>query len=170
MTDYIFDIETTGLDSINSRITCIVLMNINTEEIISFYGQNEKCILDNFWNFVNKNVTKLFSFYGDSFDLPFIIKRSIINNEKINIVNHIDLAKVINSLHISNKPYEKGKLSDWAKILGFEVKTENGFQMLKYFEEKRFIKIKQHCEEDVKITLELYKRCKYCGVLDEIKK
>jgi hypothetical protein len=58
-----------------------------------------------------------------------------------------------------------GKLGDWAKLMGIEVKTENGLKMLEYYKNKQFDLIKEHNAEDVDITRKLYNKLKYCGVI-----
>ena len=91
MSEIILDIETDGLHSITNRITCISFMNIDNLEIKSFCGKDEKEILINFWNMFNENDT-LVTYNGDGFDIPFIIKRSLILNIPMKrIINKLDL-------------------------------------------------------------------------------
>ena len=168
MTKYILDIETNGLDSIKDRITCITLLEINNDIPTSFYGENEKNILEQFWNSI-KSAEEIIYFNGDGFDLPFLIKRSLINNVRISDnfskIKFIDLRKTVNSFFSSYNKYEKGSLNDWANILNIEIKTENGLKMLEFYEKKNWKAIREHCEEDVYISKLLYERCKNCNLL-----
>ncbi len=58
-----------------------------------------------------------------------------------------------------------GGLDFWAKVLGFEQKTNDGKKMPEYYFRKDWKKIKEHCEEDCLVTKELYLRCVHCGVI-----
>jgi len=165
--EIVFDVETTGLKPMEDRITCISILNLEHNAPVSFYGENESLILKQFWNAI-KDVTKAISFNGDGFDIAFLIKRSLINNVRVTNLfkNHIDLKKVVNCFFFTYNKYEKGKLTDWGKILGIKVITENGAEMIKHYEKKDWKTIKAHCEEDVMLTKALFMRCKECGLLE----
>ena len=164
--EIIFDIETTGFDPMEKRITCISLINIEHDKPVSFYGEDESLILKQFWNVI-KDGAKTISFNGDSFDIPFLIKRSLINNVPVTNLfkKHIDLRKVANSFYFTYKEHEKGKLTDWGKILGIDVITEDGAEMINHYEKKDWKTIKAHCEEDVMLTKALFTRCKECELI-----
>lgn len=157
----LIDIETTGLNPLEDRILCISLIKENI--VISFIGEDEKKILTDFWETFDGEFV---GYNSDTFDIPFIIKRSLINNIKTKIiVESIDIRKVVNCFKYSYNKYEKGKLSDWAKILEIEIKTDNGEKMAEFYRDKRWIDIKAHCEEDIYILKKLVERCEECGVL-----
>lgn len=159
---YIWDIETNGLYSISSRVTCISLLNITTNKITTFLGEDESVILTSFWNLINQD-SELIGYNSDGFDWSFIVKRSIINNVKVcdnyTKIKLTDLRKIVNQFFVTYSRQEKGTLNDWAVILGFGEKTANGKQMLKFFADRDFESIKQHCEEDIQLTKLLYDRC-----------
>jgi len=163
----IFDVETTGLNPMEDRITCISLLNLEHDKPVSFYGEDESLVLKQFWNAIKDNVETI-SFNGDGFDIAFVIKRSLINNVKVTNLfkRHIDLRKVVNSFYFTYNKYDKGKLTDWGKILGIDVVTENGAEMIKHYEKKDWKTIKAHCEEDVVLTKALFTRCKECGLIE----
>ena len=157
----IIDIETTGLNGVLDRITCISLLDYETDRIDSFMDEDEKLILTQFWDYFNELDT-LVGYNLDDFDIPFIIKRSLVNHIKIKKISPIiDVMKIVNSY----KYRSLGKLDDWSFVLTGEKKEEDGKKCIEYYENKEWTKIKKHCEEDVKITKLLYNRCLYCGLV-----
>jgi len=167
MIKLVLDIETSGLHSIEARITCISIYNINTKNIISFCEEDEEKILKDFWNFI-KEEDKIITFNGDAFDIPFILKRSLIKKVIMKkLANTLDLRKIVNSFYTNYNKFEKGTLSDWAKILGFGEKKSNGKAVLAMFEAKDWKGIRDHCEEDVKLTYQLYKRSKEVNLIGD---
>jgi len=168
MNKFAFDIETVSLNPMTDRILCISLQNVLYSKPTTFYGEDESKILKNFWDSM-KNVTHLYGFNSDEFDIPFLIKRSLINKVRIcdnfRDIKLIDLRKIVNSFLISYIRFSKGTLRDWAKILDMECTTENGSKMKELYEKKDWEKIVAHCEEDVSVCKALYERCINCGVL-----
>lgn len=161
----IIDIETEGLHAITDKITCISCLNIVNGDVQSFVGADEKKLLEEFWD---KYLDRLevTTFNGESFDIPYIIKRSLINKIKMKkFGKSLDLRKSVNGFFYSYNKFEKGSLNDWSKILGLGEKTTDGLEMVKAAKEGNYQLIKEHCEEDVKLTYELYKRCVECNLI-----
>lgn len=159
----IIDIETNGLEPMENIISCISLIN-NKGELKTFCCDNEKEILTNFWNEFRELET-LYGFNITSFDIPFLIKRSLINKIKMKKIRNDlikDLRLIVNGFFYSYEKRTHGSLDDWAKLLGCEPKIENGEKMVEYYETKQFDKIKEHCEYDVILTQKLLDRCKEC--------
>jgi len=78
-----FDIETSGLDPLKDRITAIGVSNcFGTDAIID---KDEKHILEEFWKGIKSRYpyVRLIGFNCWSFDMPFIIIRSLKHNVKI---------------------------------------------------------------------------------------
>jgi uncharacterized protein YprB with RNaseH-like and TPR domain len=165
----ILDIETTGLNPIEDRILCITMKSINGENEKVMVSDDEKAILTNFFDSIEDTffTPTVYTFNGDSFDIPFIIKRCIINKVPIKsfIYNTVDIRKLVNSFKLNHDIYTKGTLRDWAKILGIEVKTQDGGKMKELFEAKQWVLIKEHCREDVEILRQLCIRCYEVGLL-----
>ena len=168
MTKYlIVDIETTSIDpSENGRITCISIYNFDDDKTISFYGEDEIKILLDFWNYVESlKCPTLVTFNGSSFDLPYLIHRSIVRSQRIVKYSHLDLRQIVNSFFISYDKRIKGNLTYWAAVLGITQKTPSGSHMISLFMERRYDEIKDHCEEDTKITRALFERLKLVGLI-----
>lgn len=163
MCNVFYDIETTGLNSMSDRIISIAMIREGQSYV--FLDENESQILKQFWmNIFDKDT--LIGFNSINFDFPFLIKRSLINNVRLKIdLEHIDLRREVNSFLMNYDKYAKGKLSDWAKVLGIEVSTENGSQMPIRWEQKEFEYIRKHNLEDVQITKQLFERCVGIGLL-----
>ncbi|MGV9141728.1 MAG: ribonuclease H-like domain-containing protein, partial [Promethearchaeota archaeon] len=117
---------------------------------------------------IAKDEKNLIGFNIKSFDIPFILKRALINDvivcENFNGLNIKDCKKIANGFWYSYNKRAKGKLSDWAKIMGFEVETHNGGHVPKLYEEGKINEIVNHCIEDLKITRELWNRIKKCNL------
>ncbi len=165
---FTYDLETNGLNSMEDRITCISILDLEGNIPMSFYGENESMILKQFFNAI-KNTTELISFNGLAFDVIFLLRRALINKVPFptnwKSIRQVDLKKIVNGFFYSYNKYEKGTLNDWSNILGMNGKETPGSEMKEAYEKKDWKKIKEHCEEDVVITKALYNRCKECNII-----
>ena len=162
----IVDVETTGLNAMESRITCICAQD-DSGTIHKLFGEDEAEILKKYWALYDEWTTVV-GFNVDSFDLPFIVKRSIIKNVPVNKSYDKrvkDLRKAANSFFLCYEKLAKGKLSDWAEVMGLEVETHSGNLMPKLFEKRDWDEIVKHCVEDVKVTSMLFERLKNLNVI-----
>ena len=159
----ILDIETSGLNAMENVISCICIKN--KEVITSFCGEDEKKILRNFWNAIPDS-EELVGFNISGFDIPFIIRRSLINGIKIKKIGKItDLRLFVNGFFYSYNKYEKGTLDDWCSVLNCPPKVENGLKMVEYYNSKEFDKIQEHCVYDIEVTEKLYNKCLECNII-----
>jgi predicted PolB exonuclease-like 3'-5' exonuclease len=167
-TKYIFDIETSGLNGITDRITCISILDVQSQEVTSFCGPNEKKILQDFFSKINR-VIEIIGFNSNSFDWAFIIQRTLINNVPVcstfHKISKTDL-RLLSTLFFTcyNKAI-KGTLDQWSDHLGLGHKKTTGEQMIEFYKKGDYKSIVKHCEEDVKITYELYLRIINCGII-----
>lgn len=162
--DYIYDLESTGLEPFEHRILCISVMNLETNKITSFIGEDEKKLLEDFWKHV-KDVRNLVGFNSNSFDYPFIIQRCLFYGVKVLKPITIDLRKESTAFWVSYNKYAKGKLSQWAEKFGLPVDTKNGSKIPGLYIQRKWDEIKSHCEEDIIIIKALYDRLILCGLL-----
>ena len=172
MTYLIIDAETTSLDpSENGRITCISTHNLDTGNVMSFYGADENKILCDFWNYVEiLKCPTLVTFNGSSFDIPYLVHRSVVCCQKVAKYNHQDLRLIVNSFFTSYNKMVKGNLAYWAAVLGIEQHTPPGAQMVLLFLNGKYDEIREHCEEDLQITKALFERLQLCGLIGPIQK
>ena len=179
MSKIILDCETSGVSPVvkifdkitgevtreHKRLLCISVLNLDTNEMRSFYGEDEKQFLIDFFKYLSKEVSldEILGF-NINFDINFIRIRSFYHNVKIsdnftwNIVT--DLRKTI-----SDEEYAVGTLKFWGEVCGVNAVSEDGSKMLELYAKKDWQKIKEHSEEDVKISLAVYNRCKECGLI-----
>ena len=163
---FVIDLETFGLESQTDRILSIGVLNVETEEVKVFLNVDEKIMLEEFWAYVI-NATEFITLNGDSFDLPYLIKRSLINNVRISNLpsSHPDLRKICNGFWVSYEKFGKGTLRDWAAALGEPVVTSPGNEMPALFVKGDFDTIIKHNTEDVILTNKLYKRAIDCNLI-----
>jgi len=158
----ILDIETTGLNPLYDRITCIGVMHEDDEEVTAFYGEDEKYLLERFWLYVEKySTSKIIGFNSYRFDIRFIQIRSMFHNiaGKCLKKNYIDL---MYELGFYNKC--AGTLSDYLQLIGLE-KNGSGFHAIELYRNGNWDDLVKYCKNDVLVTKELYKRCVKAGVL-----
>lgn len=163
----IFDIETFGLDSMNDRILSIGVMDASTGERKVFVNAEEEKTLQEFWDYM-KDADELIGFNSDSFDVPYVIKRSLIKKVKISrIPRTMDLRKIVNGFWYSYDKLGKGTLRDWAAVMGENCETCPGNEMPMLFVKGDFDSIKKHNEEDIILTHKLYKLASDCNLLNQ---
>ena len=174
---YIFDIETTGLASIEknyasvdevliNKIVCITVLDVDgTKEPITFTGWDEAKILRDFWKQI-ENAEELIGFNVD-FDLGFLFTNSLVNKVPIALRVKDKFVKITDLRHRIN-PYNykaTGRLKDFASIIGIKVETSSGSFMPMLYKDGKFDEIKKHCEEDVLVTYKLWQSCKECNLV-----
>jgi uncharacterized protein YprB with RNaseH-like and TPR domain len=162
----IYDIETFGLESMTDRVVSIGVFDILTEEKKVFISIDEEKMLEEFWAYA-QDVEELWGFNSDSFDLPFLIKRSLIKKVKlpIKLPKSVDLRKIVNGFWVSYEKFGKGTLREWAEVLGCPCETQAGNEMPALFVKGDFDAIIKHNEEDLVITHKLYKLAEYCNLV-----
>ena len=173
----IIDCETTGLAPIvketnekkevirvHKRLICISVVNLDNNEVVSFYGSDEKKMLVDFFDYCDKGILTQLVGFNLSFDLNFIRVRSFVNNVKIPPIflraEILDLRRII-----SLEEYSVGTLRTYGECCGVIAHTENGSQMIEMFEKGNWDFVKDHCEEDVSLTKIVLERCKECGLI-----
>ncbi len=167
-TRYIFDIETNSLEGLKGRITCISLLNLLTNKITSFYGEDESKILKDFWKAIDGSI-EICGYNSNGFDIPFITQRTLIHNIPIcptfHNIKKTDLRLISISFFTGYNKAVKGTLEQWSNHFFGKNKETSGEEMIELYEKRDWEAIKKHCEEDIRITKELYKRIVNCGLI-----
>lgn len=151
MSNYFLDIETTGLDSIKHRVTCIVIVD-EQDNVKVFSDESEEKMLKEFsdWLITLKPKKKedimdisntIWAKNMDGFDFPFLRTRmmkyglNIYNNDKeieywFEDINH----------KLSNNPKTKRKpsLKDTCELLGLDGKLSDGLSAIYMWKWKEY--------------------------------
>ncbi len=146
--------------------------------ITSIFGHDEKEILNNFFNIINKFDTDnlyLCAHNGKEFDFPYIARRSIINRIKLPVVLNISGYKPWEVKHLDT--LELWRFGDYKSFTSLDLlaaifnipspKDEiSGKDVCKvYYEENDLKKIANYCQKDVLTLIQVYLRYKDLDVL-----
>lgn len=145
MPEIVFDIETVGdirfFDTL--KVTVVSVYDFGTDSYASF----EEHELGQLWPIFEK-AERLIGYNSEHFDLPVLSKYYTGDLFKF---PHLDMMKVI-----KDATGKRFKLDDLAKATLQTQKSADGLQAMKWFEEGKIDEIKKYCEQDVRITKELY--------------
>lgn len=143
--EIIFDIETIGdiHDLSSMKVTVASIYEYETNSYQSFV-ENE---LARLWPIFEK-AERLIGYNSEHFDIPILNKYYMGDLTKI---PHLDILKVIKESSGS-----RFKLNDIAKATLQIAKSADGLQAMRWYKEGKIDEIKKYCEQDVKVTKELY--------------
>lgn len=143
--EIVFDIETIG------DITDLSTMEITVVSIYEYehdtYSSFERSELGKLWPILEKS-TRLIGYNSEHFDLP-ILNRYYPGD--LTVFPHLDLLKAI-----KDSLGRRLKLNDVAEATLDITKSADGLQAMKWWKEGRVDEIKKYCEQDVKVTKEVY--------------
>lgn len=145
MNEVIFDIETTGdiKDQAHMRITVVSLYEYATDAYRSF----EEHELSQLWP-IFEQADRLIGYNTESFDIP-ILNRYYAGD--LMRIAQLDILKVIRKA--SGKRF---KLNDIAKATIQTEKSSDGLEAMKWFAAGEIEKVKEYCEQDVRVTRGVY--------------
>lgn len=144
--EIVLDIETIGdiRDFDNLKITVCSIYEYETDSYRSFYEEE----LGDLWPILEK-ADRLIGYNSEHFDIPILDKYYA---GDLKAFPHLDLLKVIKES--SGKRY---KLDDIAQATLDDVKkSADGLQAIEWWKEGRKEDVKKYCEQDVKVTVEVY--------------
>ncbi len=143
--EVVFDIETIGdiRDFDSLKVTVVSVYEYETDSYRSF-DEHE---LGSLWTIFEK-AERLIGFNSESFDLA-VLKKYYAGN--ISQFPHLDLLKVV-----KDSAGKRFKLNDLAKATLQIEKSADGLQAMEWYKEGKIDLIKKYCEQDVKVTKELY--------------
>ena len=160
-----------AFDGTFSRIVCIGLLEFSDQmearSAVAWYGGNERELLRQFWARLAQDRPGLFITHnGLGFDLPFIKKRSIINQVKPSL--EINLAKfrtepVYDTMAIWSNWDTRGwvKLDVLARALQVETKSGSGEQVAEMWEKGQGRELALYCLQDTYVTYACYSRMNF---------
>lgn len=143
--EIVLDIETVGdiQDQKNMRVTVVSIFEYKNNKYTSF----EESELGNLWPILEK-AERIIGYNSEHFDLPILNK--YYTGDLLKFPN-LDILKVIKEATGS-----RFKLNDIAKATLQIEKSADGLQAQKWWEEGKIEEIKKYCEQDVRVTKELY--------------
>lgn len=160
-----FDIETTGLNPIQDRITAIGIKTSGMETAI--IDEDERNILEKFWELVGWKYPyiRLVGFNCQGFDMPFIIIRSFKHFVKVSDVRGkvIDLRLVLSH----GNRYQQGKMEEYAALIGLKGKHNgyDGSDAIRLWKEDELEELRKYVLSDVRATYGIYERVKGVGLI-----
>lgn len=167
LNEIVFDIETqnTFADVDNDfkkfKISVVSIYSYATDSYASF-TENE---LNKLWPILEK-ADRIIGYNSEHFDLP-ILHNYYLGN--LSGVSHLDIMKQIKA-----STGMRLKLNDVAMATLDMEKSADGLQAIKWWKEGKIDEIKKYCEQDVKVTKEIYefgknnKQLFYKSLLGEI--
>ena len=143
--EVVFDIETIGdiQDMATMKVTVVSIYEYENDSYRSF----EEHELGALWP-IFERAERIIGFNSEHFDVP-ILNRYYTGN--LSVIPHLDMLKVVKE--VTGRRY---KLNDLVKATLQMEKSADGLQAMEWFKEGKLDLIKQYCEQDVKVTKELY--------------
>lgn len=143
--EVVFDIETIGdiRDFSTMKVTVVSVYEYEYDRYQSF----DEHTLPQLWSIL-EHAQRLIGYNSEHFDLP------ILNNNyagDLTLLPHLDLLKVI-----KESTGSRFKLNDIAKATLNIEKSADGLQAMQWYREGDIDRIKKYCEQDVKVTKEVY--------------
>ena len=145
-----------------------------------FYEDDEKKLITNILHYMQRyldNGNRIITYNGNSFDIPFITRRAILNNiphpdrfptlaeltNKYAPRHHLDLHQFLNPNY-----GEFSKLNEWAYLIGATTElASDSNKVYEWYLSNQKDKIINHCLSDIIKTYLLYERVKgWCGVYE----
>lgn len=149
LNEIVFDIETqnTFADVDNDfkkfKISCVSIYQYTTDTYTSF-SEDE---LNKLWPILEK-ADRLIGYNSEHFDLPILHNYYL---GDLSVINHLDIMKKVKeSVGI------RLKLNSIAMATLDMEKSADGLQAIKWWKEGKIDEIKKYCEQDVKVTKEIY--------------
>ncbi|MBT4153889.1 MAG: hypothetical protein HOE53_04540 [Candidatus Magasanikbacteria bacterium] len=143
--EIVFDIETYG-DIRNMSTMEVTVVSLYDYDTASYYSFDEHQ-LSSMWPFFEK-ATRLIGYNSIHFDVPILNKYY---TGDLAAIPHLDMLKVI-----KETMGKRFKLDDVAKATLQISKSADGLQAMEWYKEGKIDQIKEYCEQDVKVTMELY--------------
>ena len=143
--EVVFDIETYGdiKDRANIKVTVVSVYEYETDSYRSFDEHH----LSELWPILER-AERIIGYNSKGFDAPILDKYY---PGDINVIPHLDLLE-----KIKESCGHRYKLDDIAKATLEISKSANGLAAIKWYEEGKIDEIKKYCEQDVKVTKEIY--------------
>ncbi len=155
------------LNPIASKIVSIGMRYDDKNKVFLSFN-DEKSILEDFWSEWSDvrrgSFIPVVGFNICDFDLPMLVGRSFVNNVVISPFLLNDIIDLRQKLTAYNN-YMRGKLKEYANLIGLEVIGEDGSQVANWVKNNMQIKVRQYLERDLEITDAVFKRAEDLNIL-----
>ena len=143
--EVVFDIETYGdiRNRAEIKVTVVSVYEYETDSYRSF----DEHQLSELWPILER-AERIIGYNSKGFDAPILDKYY---PGDINVIPHLDLLE-----KIKDSAGKRFKLDDIAKATLEISKSADGLQAIKWYEEGKIEEIKKYCEQDVKVTKDIY--------------
>ncbi len=153
------------LNPIESRIVAIGIRYVNSNIIFSCEKFTEREMLEKFWEYFQYPF-QMIGFNIVSFDLPFIVSRSLINDVKIVPINlKNDIIDIRDNINCFKYGQVRGKLKEYAQLLGLEVLETKGSDVAELIFKSKYKTLNKYLCRDIEITESIYLKCKELNIL-----
>lgn len=150
----IMDIETTGLNPLNSFITCICAKSSDNVRF-KVAKRNERELIKGFLRWIKGiNANLIISANGKDFDMPFIFMRAFINDIKYREVRFLE--KIARFDLINDITDRRISLDNILRLYKLKTKTGNGLNAIKLYQEGKYFELMDYCMNDVEATEKAY--------------
>ena len=165
-----------ALDALTGRIVCIgfiIIDEFKAQTSVAIVSDDEAKLLNDFWSTLRReNIKSFVAHNGLSFDLPYIWKRSVINQVKPTI--QLDLRRyrndfVYDTMCVWGNWEIRGNasLNALAGGLGLGAKNGGGDQVLQLWREGRHQEIAHYCLHDCWLTYQCYGRMSFSATTEK---
>lgn len=159
-----------ALDALTGRIVCIgtiILDDFRVLSATSTASDDERLLLNHFWSLLRQeNIRAFVAHNGLSFDLPYIWRRSVINQVKPSV--QLDLRRyrsdfVYDTMCVWGnwESRSNASLNSLAAALGLGEKSGSGDQVLDLWRAGRYREIAEYCMNDCWLTYQCFCRMNF---------
>lgn len=143
--EIVFDIETIGdiRDLTTMKVTVVSIYEYECDRYRSF----DERTLSELWPVIER-AERIIGYNSAHFDVPVLQNHY---HGDLSRIPHLDLLKVI-----KESTGTRFKLNDIAKATLQIEKSADGLQAMQWYKEGRIDEIKKYCEQDVRVTKEVY--------------
>jgi len=168
-----------ALDPLTGRIACIGLIVLKdrheAEFGVSLISKNEKSLLQRFWDYLGeRRVSSFVAHNGLGFDLPFLWKRSVVNQVRPSLA--LDLRRYRNdfvydtmAMWANWDPRSYPKLDALAAGLGVGRKSGAGSEVAALWASEKYEEISRYCLHDCWLTYACYCSMDFANFVPEEK-
>ena len=153
--DTIFDLETTGIDPLSSRITAAGFLDVETGEIEIIIDKSEEELIRKIVEKIGEGGYRLIGWRIRSFDIPMLVLRAL--RYKIDTAAPNRIYEL--SEYFGNSPVGIDS-HNLAQYLGIHCTTTSGRMMPKAYLDNDYEFIEQHLKEDLIMIKEIYEYIK----------